>query len=312
MVLAAATYKSLLAFYVVHTIEVPIDMETMSTRPAYGTSHNDSMLFALAFVMILAQLIEQSGKKATRAAIIFLPILVAGTQANNRRLAWVQVALVFLTVYIVSRETPLKRRVRRILYATAPILTVYLILGWDVQYGTLFKPARMIRSVVDAKSDGSSQWRELENINIIVTYQDHSWFGTGFGHPYREAVVLPTVDYSLEKFAPHNSLLGLWCYTGFFGFAGLTLLWVIGVYFAMRAYYHATDPAHRVAALTSFGAVLVYILQAWGDIGLSSTNGVFIMGCALAVAGKLATANNQWGGPRKASAPVNPFHASAA
>ncbi len=299
VVLMAATYKCFLAMFVVYTIKIKMDPDTGSTSPPYGTSHNDSMLFACAFVMLIAPLIERAGKRAKWLAVIFLPILIAGTLANNRRLAWVQVGLVFLTVYFVTRETPLKRKIRRSLFVLAPVFALYVIAGWNSQYGKAFKVVRMIRSVVDAKTDASTEWRELENVNIIATFREHQLLGTGFGHPYKEVVVLPSVDYSLEKYIPHNSLLAVWCYTGFVGYAGLTLLWMAGVYFAMRAYYNATTAPLRVAALVSFGAVLVYLLQSWGDLGLASWTGVFMMGCALAMAGKLATASGQWSATSK-------------
>ena len=106
--------------------------------------------------------------------------------------------------------------------------------------------------------------------------------------------MLPAVDYSLEKFVPHNSLLALWCYCGYVGYAGITMLWVAGVYFAMRAYYFGTTAQHRAAAMVSFGLVLIYMMQAWGDLGLSTWTGVFMTACALAVAGKLAVATGQW------------------
>jgi|SRR6478735_644348 len=293
VVLAAATYKCMLAYYVVHAFTQPMDLETGSTSPPYGTSHNDSMLFATAFVLVIAPLIDGAGKRAIKIAAVFLPILVMGTIANNRRLAWVQVGLVFLTVYFVSRETPIKRKIRRTFLAGLPVLGIYAILGWNSQFGRFYKPVRMIRSVVDAKSDGSTQWRELENVNIIATFRDNPLFGTGFGHPYKELVVLPHVDYSLERYTPHNSLLGVWCYEGLLGYAGLTLLWMGGVYFAMRAYYNGKLQGQRTAALVSFGIVQVYLLQSWGDLGLGSWTGVFLMGGALAMAGKVATATGQ-------------------
>jgi len=218
-----------------------------------------------------------------------------GTMANNRRLAWVQVALVFLTVYLVSKESPIKRKVRRTLLALTPVAIIYVIAGWGSQYGATFKPVRMIRSVVDAQSDGSSLWRELENVNLIATFRDNPLIGSGYGIPYKEVVVLPAVDYPLERYTPHNSLLGLWSYCGTLGFASLTLLWVAGVYFAMRSYQKATEPAHRAAALVCFGAVLSYLLQSWGDLGLGSFTGVFMMSTSITVAGKLAVATGQWG-----------------
>jgi hypothetical protein len=45
----------------------------------------------------------------------------------------------------------------------------------------------------------------------------------------------------------------------------------------------------------SFGAVLIYILQSWGDMGLGSWIGVFTVAPALAMAGKLAVESGGWG-----------------
>jgi hypothetical protein len=133
----------------------------------------------------------------------------------------------------------------------------------------------------------------------------------GFGHPFEEVIVLPTVDYPLERYTPHNSLLGIWCYGGVVGFAGLSLLWMGGVYFAMRSYYESKEPGERIAALTSFGVVLVYLLQAWGDLGLGSITGVFLMGNALTVASKLAAANGQWTTKGNRNPAVGPARHSA-
>ena len=311
ILLIAAAYKCCLAVYIVYGIGGPLDPVTGSTRPPYGTSHNDSMLFATAFVVVLAAFVEGANRRIKWLALLFLPVLIIGTSANNRRLAWVQVGLVFLTVYLVSRETPLKRKLRRALFILAPVFAIYAMLGWESQYGSTFKPVRLIRSVIDAKSDGSSQWREFENVNIIATFRNNTTFGMGFGHPFEEVIVLPTVDYPLERYTPHNSLLGIWCYGGVVGFAGLSLLWMGGVYFAMRSYYESKEPGERIAALTSFGVVLVYLLQAWGDLGLGSITGVFLMGNALTVASKLAAANGQWTTKGNRNPAVGPARHSA-
>ncbi len=66
--------------------------------------------------------------------------------------------------------------------------------------------------------------------------------GTGYGHRFLEAIPLPAVDYPLEYFIPHNSLLGLWAFCGYFGVTALTLIFAGGVYFAMRGYYTAEAP----------------------------------------------------------------------
>lgn len=293
--LGAAIYKSLLAVYVMST-KVIVVSPTESVPPAYATAHADSMLFALAIVIVLAGAIERADKRWIRLVLVVLPVLLAGTHANNRRLAWVEITLVLLVLYFVSRETTLKRRIRRTVYVIVPIAALYVAAGWNSQGGGFFKPAQMVRSVVDAKSDGSSMWRELENYNVLATFWQHMVLGTGYGHEYLEIVYMPMVDYVLERYLPHNSYLGLWAYTGTVGVFGLSALWMGGLYFAMRAYHRTQDPKIATAAVVSFGAVPIYLVQCYGDLGLTSWTGTFMMGASLAVSGKLATYTQQWHG----------------
>jgi len=306
VLLYAAAYKAVLAVYIIQTVPVPDTDGNM--RLMYATSHSDSMLFAAAFVWILAVIFERVKGRAQRIAILFFPVLALGTWANNRRIAWVQAGLVFFTVFFVSRDSPIKRKITRSILLSSPLAALYLFIGWESSR-TIFKPARIARSVIDAQTDNSSFWRELENFDLIATVRLHPIFGTGYGHPYEEIIELPKVYYSLELYAPHNCILGLWAYIGVFGYTALTLLWVAGVYFAMRSYYLASEPSHRVAAMLCFGAVLIYLIQCWGDLGLGSWTGVFLVAPAVANAGKLAKAVGAWGAtaPKTSPAPARPI-----
>lgn len=302
VVLAAAAYKALLAVYIINNV-TGYDHGEGDTSLEYATSHSDSMLFAGAFVLILALVFERVGKRARWLAVVLLPVLAAGVVANHRRMAWVQVGLVFLTVYLISRDNPFKRKMRKILWVSSPMIALYVLVGWS-STSSVFKPVQTIRSVVDAQSDGSSFWRELENFDLISTIRLHPVLGVGYGNKYEEVVELPHVIYDLERYVPHNGLLGLWCYCGYFGYTALTTLWIAAVYFAMRAYYVAKDPTYRAAALVSFGAVLIYLMQCWGDLGLGSWIGVYTVAPAIAVAGKLAKSVGAWGSGRPKRAAV--------
>jgi hypothetical protein len=292
--LGAAVYKCLLAVYVVSTAALPFDPQTGTSDPPYATSHSDSMLFSICVVMVIAPILEGAGRPAWRRAAWLLPILFAGMIANNRRLVWVQVAIVLVIIYLLSKENPLKRFIRRTLLFGVPVGAIYIDAGWNSSFGRFFKPVRMLRSVVDAETDSSSQWREFENLNIIATFRDNPLLGTGYGHPYKEVVVLPAVDYSLERYIPHNSFLGLWAYAGFLGFAGLTLLWIGGSYFALRVYRNGNDMSSRATAAACFAVLPIYLTQCWGDLGLGTWTGIFMMGTSMSVAGKLAVATGQW------------------
>jgi len=165
--------------------------------------------------------------------------------ANNRRMVWVQVAMVFVTLYLATPTSPTKRKVKLAALATSPFIIAYLALGWDSAGSGLFKPVEMIRSVIDPQSDGSTMWREIENYDLLYTFRQYWILGTGYGNGYWEMAQVPAIDYALEKFIPHNSILGLWCYCGIIGYTAFTLLWAAGVFFAMRAYRAASNGMPR-------------------------------------------------------------------
>jgi hypothetical protein len=301
VLLAAATVRAGLAIYVSRTVTWPIDPVTGVPSLPYATSHHDSILFASAVVLLVSLVLERAGRHAKRTAVLLLPVLLLGMLANNRRMVWVQIGMVFLTVYLVTPPNPMKRKIRWVLMAALPVLAVYMAMGWDSD-SSLFRPVHMVRSVVDPQSDVSTQCREIENFDLISTIRQFSVAGTGYGNGYLNVVQLPELGYPLERYIPHNSILGLWAYCGYFGYTMMTLLWVGGVYFGVRAYHMARRPVDRTAALMTFGTVLIYMVQCWGDMGLGSWTGVFTMAPALAVAGKLAVAVGAWG--EKAASPA--------
>ena len=295
----AATYRALFATYVAHTFSASTPDETGSTRLPYASSHADSMLFADAFVAVVVLFVERAAKKTKWRLAALLPVFMLGMVSNNRRLVWVHVLIALGVLYAVTADNLVKRRIRKTLLLSSPAIVAYLITGWGSQFGSFYKPVRTLRTVLDAKSDstGSSFWRELENFDLVSTLKENPIFGSGYGHPYLEVIRLPDIDYPLERYCPHNSILGVWAYGGLIGFAGVTMLWVAGVFFAMRAYRRATDPEHRAAALMSVTGILVYTMHCWGDLGLGTFTGVFTAAASVAVAAKLAAATGSWGAP---------------
>jgi hypothetical protein len=201
----------------------------------------------------------------------------------------VQVALVMVTLYLATPDNPIKKKLRRSLFFLSPLVAAYFAIGWNSK-AAIFKGAQMARSVVEPSTDGSSLWREIENYDILFTFRMSPILGQGYGHPFWEVIPLPAVPYDLERFCPHNSILSLWAFCGYFGFTALTLLWAASAYYAMRAYHASRVPVDRAAAISCMGAVMIYMVQCYGDMGLGAWTGVFILGPSIAIAGKLATA----------------------
>jgi O-antigen ligase len=233
------------------------------------------------------------GRGSVKLFFLVFPILAAGMLYNQRRMVWVQIICVFVVMYFATPANPIKRKLTRALKWLSPFIAAYVMAGWESK-APIFKPVKTIRSAVDSDVDASTLWRDIENFDLLWTIRQNPIFGTGYGHGFIEMIPLPPVDYMLELYVPHNSILGLWAYTGYVGYTAMTLLWVAGVFFALRAYHFSTAPVEKAAALVSFAAIPIYYLQCYGDMGLGSWSGVFMLAPSLAVAGKQAVAAGAW------------------
>jgi hypothetical protein len=297
ILLTAGLYRASLCVYIREFIEVPLN-EWGESPIETATTHHDSMLFAAATLILLLPIVERMGKGSGRRAIISLPLLLWGMVANDRRMVWVLVVMVLFTLYLITPPNQIKRRIRNVVIALSPLIAAYIAAGWNATSNKLFKPVATIRSVVEPSTDGSSLWREIENYDILFTFRMHPILGHGYGHPFWEVIPLPAVGYPLELYCPHNAVFGIWAFGGFVGYTGLVLLWAGCAYFAMLGYRHAKSPVERVAAVICLGSVLIYLLQSYGDMGLGSWAGVFLMSSSIACAGKLAVTTGAWPGSR--------------
>ena len=289
VVVAAAGVKAGLALWV--RLTVSASPQVLPT----ATSHGDSALFACAFALVAALLLEQAVPGRVPAAGFVLALLAAGMLANNRRLAWVEVAAALAVVYVAASATAVKRAITRAGVMAAPLLALYCAAGW-ASSSIAFKPVRVVRSLVEPRADVSTAMRDIENFNLLWTLRDHPLLGTGFGHEYVEKVRGMDISsiFAQYRFVPHNSVLGLLASGGVVGLSGIFLTFVVAVYLAARAHRFARSPADRAAALAVIAAVVVYLIQCYGDMGLVSWTGLFTLAPALVVAARLAAATGAW------------------
>jgi hypothetical protein len=154
----------------------------------------------------------------------------------------------------------------------------------------------VVQTRTDGTLDRSTLYRDAENYNLVSTFRANPVLGTGFGHPFDRVAVLDDISSVFAEFAylPHNSILGLWAFAGAAGFTGIFALLVIAQYLAARTYTCAVDPMHAIASTVSMAAITAYVLHAWGDIGFTEPNGIFLIGMAVAVAAQTARSSGAW------------------
>jgi hypothetical protein len=290
-VLVASVYRAGIAIlaYVFVARYLPWDK-----IPECMTSHHDSALFVAGIIILLAGAIEQSSRRARLLAWIFVPVLLVAIQVNNRRLAWVNLASGLLALFVALPGGQTTRRVRRVVMWVAPVLALYVAVGWG-RPESVFKPLRAFASVT-SRDDLSTRSRDNENDGLIFTLAHNGVLGTGFGKEYIETdTSLSARAFTQYRYIPHNSLLGLLAFTGILGFTGIFLPVALSVFLNGRVCRaNGVAPAVRVAAAVGVAEVAICLNQMYGDMGFFSRTTLTILATALATAGRLSAWSGAW------------------
>jgi hypothetical protein len=261
--------------------------------PPYMTGHEDSVLFVLVMFMWIVAAVHTRSWQRTLMAILIFALLAVVVYYNNRRLAWVSLVAAFLSFFPLLQGR-LRRRVNLGLIIATPFIFVYLMLSKTYTDG-IFGPGADLMGIANV-TDASSQWRILENANLVFTIDQHRFLGSGFGHEWIEVIKLPDVSGAFAEYRllAHNSVLWL---LGIVGSIGFTLIWMpiaVAVFLSRRSYIFSTTPYQRTAAASAIAAAVCYVNQAWGDVGLASAPPTFFMAASIALAAKLAHETGAW------------------
>lgn len=288
----AAVARSLLVVYIYFGVCAPQGITRLPGKPEWCTNHSDSVLFVTALMILLAHALEQRTRRVVgRALLLAVPILL-GIVLNNRRLAFVSLGAAPLVVYLALKPSKRKRRVTWALALAVPLMIAYVLVGSELpSQSPLLKPAKLVVSVLDQK-DNSSISRDIENENLIYTLRQSPVIAQGFGHEYQYSPNNPPVDlgelFKNFRLIAHNGVLWIWSLAGVVGFTLLWMIYPLGSTLALRGYRGAQSPLERSAALASLGAIVVCVVQIWGDQGFNSYMTLVTFGVAFAVATRLA------------------------
>jgi hypothetical protein len=291
VVVAAATYRAVMCWYF-YFAYVRTGVVASSE---FITSHEDTVLFVTALIILGAAALERRRAKTTVLASVLGTIILGGIMWNGRRIAWVSLAMGVAAVVALLRPGPARRRVIRTAVIATPILGIY-VLGGLASDARIFWPVKALTSVA-SQEDASSKARHVENLGLIATANQGPLLGTGWGHKY-EAL---SDKYSIAKFfelwpyVPHNSILGILAYTGMLGFAGLWLAFPTAIFLNARVARFAESPQLRSAGIVGVAQMIVCVNQMYGDMGLFSYKTLYVLAASYAMAMRLPTVAGVWG-----------------
>jgi O-Antigen ligase len=273
--------------------------------PEYMTSHDDSVLWVVSMLIIILRMIEGPGSRFK----LLLLLLLLGTAVlfNQRRIAWVSLTMGSIILFALLRPSKAKKRAMRVVYALAPIVTIYVVVGWG-RPERMFKPLQSF-ATVSTQEDTSTKARNVENLGLIATSNaNNPLLGPGWGHPYIEVSNKYSIAayFPLWQYVPHNSILGLLAYTGVLGFFGYWLVYPTSMFANARMARLSKSPAARQVGLISVTQMVVCANQYYGDMGITYAKSVYILVIAYAAALRLPILAEVWPAPkgaRKAAAP---------
>ncbi len=256
--------------------------------PFFVTTHSDSVTWAACMAILLAEWFEQRTRKTRRNMLVCGPIYLLAMTVNNRRTVWVMLAASVLFI-VAQAHGPVKKQLARILAVAWPLFAVYIAVGLSVSSNSpVFKPVRMTESVL-LQDDASSDTRDIENFNLLVTLKAKPVIGFGFGHEYVEMIVAYDIakEFPQYRYKPHNSFLGMWAFIGLPGAAFYFLFLVVGVFYAVAARRKSSNPATRAAAAWAVCTVIAYLIQGWSDLGVQDWIAIVVGGVGVGIGGAI-------------------------
>jgi len=308
-VLLAALVRGTLCIYfywgIVHGKIDPI--------PDYMTTHDDTMLFVPGLLIVLSWAITRRSWAAWFLTGLVSAYLLYAILLNDRRLAWMELALGLFVVYSMLPRGGLRRRANRTLLLALPVLLAYFAVGWTSD-SPVFAPVRALAVAAGGQQDNSSLARqeEIRNLLYTISANGNPLLGTGWGQPY-EKVTSVYANYGAVwwqyLYLPHNSLLGVGVYAGMVGLFGMWLVVPMAAYLGARGHRDATRGVDRAAAMAAVSILPAYGAQCYGDVGLQSLTSGLVLAVAVASVGKVyawsPSSPEGRGAPARAVGPVD-------
>jgi hypothetical protein len=263
----------------------------------YATTHSDTLLYVTGLACVIWSWTEQPLRKHFWRMVWVCAVIFMGMHYNDRRLAYASFQICLVTGYIVSPWSGVKRKLTRIALLLMPVFPLYIAVGWQNPTG-IFAPVGTVKSMLVGENlaKGQMDYRDMENLNVIATWEKRPFLGTGWGHPFDEVIKLPDISHAFADYLyhPHNSVLGMLAYGGVVGFSGLWAWIPIAVFLTVRAYHRAHEPIARAGGLVALSVFVAYTQQCFGDMGTISWMGSVLAAMAVACACKLAVLTKAW------------------
>jgi hypothetical protein len=276
-----------------------------TATPAHLTTHDDTVLWIVCITYLLINLVESRNRKAMLWAAGLVPFFLVAVQLNNRRLAWVSLVFSLIVFYVAQRPSKAKRRILQLAMAMVPIIGLYVLVGWG-RPERIFKPLKSLETV-STKEDDSTKARNVENLGLIATSNAYGLItGPGWGHKYIELSNKYSIaaNFELWQYIPHNSILGIFAFTGYLGFIGFWMMFPTAMFLHARSARHAKESLDRAVGIAGMTQMTICLNQMFGDMGTFSPTTMYVLAVSFAAAMRVPVEAGVWLKPKVSTAPA--------
>jgi hypothetical protein len=296
MLFVAAGYRAFMCwcFYFMYVRTLAI-----MPLPEYITSHDDTVLWVVCVQILVLHMLETPSSTSRRKAFAFFVFLMGAVLFNQRRIAWVSLAMGLVLMYVLLPPGRSKRRATYAAYCIIPVVLLYVAVGWG-RPEKIFRPLQAF-STVSTEEDTSTKARNMENLGLVATSMKGGLLmGTGWGQPYVEVsnrYSIATV-FKMWAYFPHNSVLGMLGYTGVLGFFAYWLAFPTAMYLSARMARQANHPLARQAGIIGAVQLVACANQYYGDMGITYPRSVYMLAMSYAIALRLPVMTGAWPAPK--------------
>jgi hypothetical protein len=249
------------------------------------TGHEDVVFFGTTVALAIVMAVLGVRSRLFFVLLALQPVILTALLLDQRRTAFIALAVVLLVVAILLVFASPKRGL--VLSAVAGVVAVsYVGLFWDAT-GPVAEPVRAVRSVVDpssvsARDQSSSAWRQIENRNIAFTMGRLPLTGVGLGEKYLVHVQPPPLyDFIYWQYITHNALLWLWLKAGPVAAFALWATVARALLVGSAIFVRGRDRRVRWVAALPVALVVSQILFSAVDLGLTYSRSMLVLGAVL-------------------------------
>ena len=191
-------------------------------------SHEEAFFFNSFIIFFIVSCVYRPSKAMFYTMIAFLPLVIIGNLACNRRAGTAALIIALpIMVAVVYKTLPKYRKTIAIASVCFGLLGTAYYQEFKNSSSMLAQPARAVKSQFDPdeRDASSNSYRDAENADLMATIRLDPILGYGYGKRMLHAVPIADISktYEFWDIVTHDQILWIWMRVGTIGFIAFWL-----------------------------------------------------------------------------------------